>query len=237
MRRVIVVATLLTLWAPAAHAQYGINLSWDDCGLAGTTLKTFSCDTNTGAQVLVGSFRPPFTLPAVTGMDALIDIQTPTYSVPSWWYLEPTGCRGASPGLVAVDVNSAGTPSCPNLWGGAASGGTSFHVFSYFARLDVLASLPETIPVYSGTEYEVFRVMISNQRTTDCTGCLNAACLWLEQIYMVRDVPGLYGLSTPLDHEFVYWQVDQGAPDPRGRCPGAVPTRATTWGAIKSMYR
>src|SRR5438876_5543541 len=49
---VFVSAFALMLAANLAFAD-GINLSWDDCGASGATLKTFACDTNSGA---------PFTL-------------------------------------------------------------------------------------------------------------------------------------------------------------------------------
>ena len=56
---VVVTACILMLLniTRAAHAGPGINLSWDECGAAGSEIKTFACDQNTGMPfTLVASF-------------------------------------------------------------------------------------------------------------------------------------------------------------------------------------
>ena len=45
--------------APVAHAQGGINIAWTDCGAAGQIDRAFACTSNSGTNVMVGSFDPP----------------------------------------------------------------------------------------------------------------------------------------------------------------------------------
>src|SRR5262245_55352370 len=67
-------------------AAPGVNLSWDDCGLAGSAVKTFSCDNNAGAPfTLIGSFSPPPNVNEFLGMSAQVSIQSLSPTLPDWW--------------------------------------------------------------------------------------------------------------------------------------------------------
>jgi len=85
MRKVLLAAgTLLVLSASVASAT-GVNLSWNDCGLAGTQNNTFACNTNTGLPfTLVASFIPPANIELV-GLSSQIDIKTDSPVLPDWW--------------------------------------------------------------------------------------------------------------------------------------------------------
>ena len=57
----------LVLVTPARGGE-GINLSWDDCGTAGSASRSFSSQTNAGLDVIVASFVPG------PGVDQLIEL-------------------------------------------------------------------------------------------------------------------------------------------------------------------
>src|SRR2546426_12431912 len=56
-RTVLMTAALLALTVGLASAQSGLNLGWLDCaGVgAGPANQTFACNSNTGANILIGS--------------------------------------------------------------------------------------------------------------------------------------------------------------------------------------
>src|SRR5437016_2064419 len=66
------------------HAE-GLNLSWDDCGVAGAPLRTFACNTNSGSDLLVASAQPPANMDSICGFSATIRVSSTMPVVPDWW--------------------------------------------------------------------------------------------------------------------------------------------------------
>ena len=90
-----------------------------------------------------------------------------------------------------------------------------------------------------------FILKIDSQKTAgtgSCAGCAVPACLVLSSINLVRSAPApslrLSGPANLTDSDFVTWQGG-GVPDVGGvtGCPAATPTRRTTWGAVRTLYR
>ena len=89
----ITVSASMTRSASAA----GVDLAWDDCGVYGTMLKTFSCNSNVGLPfMLYGSFVPPPDIDQFVGIAAQVDVCTMTSSFVDWWAHGTGYCRGTN---------------------------------------------------------------------------------------------------------------------------------------------
>ena len=96
----------LSIIVAVAHADPGINLSWDECGAAGTEIKTFACNQNSAAvSTLVASFEPPSGIDAMVGLSA--DMRIASTALPDWWKHGKGECRGTQ-GLTANSDFRAG---------------------------------------------------------------------------------------------------------------------------------
>ncbi len=237
----VVVALLAT--SSVAHAA-GVNLSWDDCGVAGTENKTFACDVNSGpAMALVASFRPPEGNEVITGMEVVIDFGSATNELPNWWQFFTTGaCRRTS---LTASADFANYPyfTCRDFWGAQAVGGITNYLMPYAnapcrSRLLLVFAWPETYWTSLDPQYEhyAFRLAIARDKTVgsgSCAGCLVPVAIVVNDLKLTQPYGfGDYRLQSPIDRNWVSWQ---GA-TPWQSCLW-VPTRNTTWGAIKGQYR
>ena len=94
---------LLAVGIAPGRAQQGAGLRWESCfaDAASRFLKVFACDTNTGTDRLIGSFRiNAETMQDVTGNEIVVDLFTGTFpypsepSLPEWWMFRNAGsCR------------------------------------------------------------------------------------------------------------------------------------------------
>ncbi|HXJ67447.1 MAG TPA: hypothetical protein VNM39_00960, partial [Verrucomicrobiae bacterium] len=80
---------------PAPAGASTVNLRWNDCwGDGGAANRSFACNTNSGSQLLVGSFISPFAVPGVVRHDVLVEVALNAASVPAWWMFRNAGtCR------------------------------------------------------------------------------------------------------------------------------------------------
>jgi hypothetical protein len=99
-------------------------------------------------------------------------------------------------------------------------------------------------PIVGGDELYDFTINITNQKTVgtgSCAGCTTPVCIVLNSINVVaQDNVEERLLSTPTapGSNFITWQGG-GNPSAGGTigCPAATPTRRSTWGSVKSLYR
>ena len=99
-------------------------------------------------------------------------------------------------------------------------------------RLLVVAAIEQTVPLEAELETYSFKLVISNVKTVGasvCAGCVDRANIVLQSIKLYQPYnPSINNdiLLTELStRNYVYWY------------PDVVPTRNTTWGPIKSLYR
>jgi len=252
-------AVLFLARLPAAHAGDEVYLRWDNClGDGGTYNKVFACDTNSGEDVLVGSFRLDQTTDNVTGFALVVSIRTIEPALPSWWQSQTGGCRAGS---VSVSFASpAASAACADLL--ADNPMTNAFAYLYFgpdySQLRILRQMPAgslgfTIP--GGQEVFAFRVRIGHERSAgapDCPGCLTPACLALSWVEVDRTAgfgfSRVYGSETPGNGSNVTWQPGAVAKtvtifstgQPIGadvECRSVTPALPRTWGTIKALYR
>ncbi len=254
MRKVLILcASLLTLGAASAWAA-GVNLGWNDCpaGATYSNTRTFACSSNSGTNVLVGSFVAPASVDSVIANEVVIDIQTQNATLTPWWSLRapaPTGCRNASMTQSGDFTTSSG--ACFDYWMGGASGGVSMDAPGATQgrgpnqpRIKVLEGVPTgsplIVPIAENTEVYSFKVTINNAKTVgtgSCSGCTDQACIVLNMIKLNQALPlPAIAITSAALNQFVTWQGWTNS-DPTQACPATTPAKQKTWGSIKALYR
>lgn len=243
MRRSLLLALLLALGVPAAFAQGGVNLYWDDCGgTAGpVSSKTFACDTDLGGPfTMILSVLPPAELPQFVGIEAYVDVVVNAPSLPPWWQMDTGQCRAGALSATC-DPNAFVATACEPIWGGA----TPLSVFDLVGapvgwgfRVRLTGAIAEPIALTAAQadqELVVGAVRITRARTTGadaCAGCETGACFVATEARLMQpDGVGDFLLSTPAVSNWV--QINGG----NGWFNCYVPAANRTWGAIKALYR
>lgn len=237
----------LVLFATAARASDGINLRWDHClGDGGVLNKNFACDTNSGTDVLVCSFVVARDVPQVSGQQFQIVVYTQT-ALPSWWEFVNTGaCRQSALGMNTV---APAGPSCID-WAqsGPALGGIGAYVVGRIGPNSAFITGATGVPVASdlsaGQEYVSANLTITHAKTVgagSCAGCATPACIVFGGMTLTSAFGDLMltGPTNGIDSFWVTWQggtVFTGGGVSKA-CPFPVPTRRSTWGSVKALYR
>jgi len=239
MRKVMLVGAMLLATATTASAA-GLNLRWQDCaGDGGTQNRTFACTNNLGSNVLAGSFILDSDLALVDGDELVVDLVSAGPTLVDWWRFNTFGsCRQLSLTIAAQD--GAG---CPDPFRLAASMNIAAYPLERFgpnsARiLCVNAVLAADITdLAGGQEYGVAKWTINNAKSVgagSCAGCQTPVCI----VFNVARILGPAGVRVQLTTEaapgsnFCTWQGGGGT-----NCPAATPTKNTSWGSVKSLYR
>jgi len=243
MKKTLVTAScLLALSAASIASAQGINLSWTDCGVFGNSSQTFDCASNSGAPFsLVASFVPPPNMNEFVGLSSQIDFSSTTPTLPDWWRIGGTECRGTSGLTVSFDF-TAGPFSCADFWTGAAAGGYAYDVgfgSPNRARMRIQGAVPfeNRGPISAGTEYYAYKVNVGKAKsfgTGACAGCQDPMCIVLNEIQLFQPPEDLNDpvLNNPLNSNFTTWQASS-VPG----CPQSTPTHNSSWGQVKSLYR
>lgn len=244
MKKILVlVGASLALSASLAMAAPGVNLRWDDCGFSagicggecGAQTKTLVCPTGTdglnclNCYNMIGSYVAPDGL-QITGIEAVIDLQTSGATLAPYWDMSPTGCR--STGIFAASFGG-GTSACTD-WPSAALGGFDYAAgFGGLnrARLRIVAAPGTPFASNSANEQYAFTVTFRRSNGANCAGCTDGLGMVLNQIR-------LGGALAPFDLTSAN-RGDQGVQANAGipGFPGVTPTRNATWGAVKALYR
>jgi hypothetical protein len=85
----------------------------------------------------------------------------------------------------------------------------------------------------AGTEYECFKLVVSNTHTVGsgaCDGCSTPVCIVLSQISAVQNDGTQEDLTSPVTSNIVSWQSGE-------TCSGAHIPQNVTWGQIHSVLR
>ncbi len=194
----------------------GINVAWNDCGAAGTSVQSFACDTNTGDPFsLVASFAPPPGLVEFLGLSATLRITGD--ALPDWWQFGAGLCRGFN-GL-ATSFDGWGV-ACEDFWHGTAAGGFAYDVSwgdATTSRLRVQMAVPfeNRGPVNADLEYYAFKVRLMRSKTVGsgaCSGCDVPRQITLDEIQLFQ--PPERGndpvLTVPLHSAVAFWQSVPG---------------------------
>lgn len=228
---------------PPAHAAVQAMLAWDRClENGGTVTRTFACDTNEGSETIVGSFVPPAGITDMNGLEVVIDmLTTPETAWPDWWAFKNTGACRQSALSLQFDFQSGEGYGCEKLWANGSAGGISAFVVGFSstparARLLLVVARPlvDVGPVSPDTTYDAFTLTFDHSKTIGpgaCSGCEAPVCATITHIKWTQPV-GMGDFSfSPSGQSLVLWQSTVPT------CPASIPTRSTTWGALKSLHR
>lgn len=232
----VVMSARLTAAGPGA-----VNLAWSDCGGAGTLNRAFACNTNSATFTLVGSFFPPSSVIAASGIVSTLHVQSASVSMPAWWGMAPGLCRAGS---LAADFDFTNGPyACYDYWQGGASGSIVMDFpTGNQTRITVVAALPAGSPLITsipeGDEVYAFKAIIDAAKSTGlsaCAGCQTPVGICMSSITITQPTGTPGGdryIGVPALRNFVTWQGSIFPYD----C-SATPVRKTTWGSIKTLYR
>ena len=243
MKKIVLIAGMLLAVGASMASASGINLSWNDCGTFGVANQTFACNTNSGLNTFVASFIPPPNINEFVGIASQVDITTDQAVLPDWWAHGTGFCRGTNGLSVSFDF-TAGPFNCADFWAGAGAGGFAYDVgfnTPNRARLRIQGAVPfdNRGPIDPSLEYYCYKVNLLRAKTTgtgSCAGCSNPACIVLNDIQLFQPPADNNDpdLSNPIDRNFVTWQSPPTGPP---GCPLSTPTRNSSWGQVKSLYR
>ena len=242
---------LLALAASVASAAPGLNLRWTAClGDGGAINRNFACNVNTGTNQLTGSFEVGADLLSASGNEIVVDIATASPALPAWWAFRNVGsCRQAS--LTMNTTISAAAVNCIDWANGGATGGIGAYSIGVggpnTSRIVAAAAVPPTglVDLFPGQEYFSYNFLINNAKTVGtglCEGCQVAACIVFNSLKVTTPVAAndrtISGPTNGTDSNVATWQGGVGVGSGRGNgCPAATPTRSSTWGQVKTLYR
>ncbi len=259
MNRLVLACCSLALTASTALAG-GVNLGWNQCWPeGGTANKKFACASNSGSDVLVGSFQPASPHSKFVGIEVILDGQSVLSALPDWWQLWNAGaCRQAAL-TASADFLTAPMVACADPWLGLAQGGIAAYQTTLFPppppinipsanvlRIKVAYALVEPETLVAGTEYYGFKLTISHVNSTGpgaCAGCDAGLCLVLTQIKAVDTNGFIEYLTTPIQNQSVSWEcatLQEYILPPPVCLPVSgctVAARSRTWGQVKAMDR
>jgi hypothetical protein len=219
---------LLLLAAPALAA--GVDIAWDGCrgDPEAVSLKTFACDTNTGEHLLYVSFVPAVAFSPVQILEVALEVRTRGgFPLSAWWDVGIEGCRRSQFGPT-LGVSS--TPSCE---GWSPPPDFSVNRFNYrsptadVARM-VVSTRGVSTGVLAGHHYLACRLTVRHPRTVgtgSCAGCLEPVDITVSAVRL-GTLTTEQVLTQPQTSARALWQQET-----------PVATRASTWGALKSLYR
>ena len=246
MKYLLRAVCVLAFAAPAAQAG-GINLTWGTgCWRDNpTALSTFACDSNDGNVSFTVSFAPDEDLVAFDAIRAWLDLQSDSPELPDWWQLtDPGGCRQGS---LSTSADFAATPGgCADPWPGQPINyqNVSWRTAAFpsplpsmpanRAQLYIAYAIKASgaVTLQRGVEYYGFTVTINFAKTVGagaCGGCSTPVTIVLNTVTLRATI--LDTLANPINNQCLRWQAGGVTP-----C-SATPTRSSTWGQIKSLYR
>ena len=234
--------------APAPAQLRGCALRWDHCWgeRTGPIYRRFACDTNAGEDRLVGSFMTDVDVNAVTAATSTIDLFVDTGQtyphpgggeIPYWWRFVTSGsCR-----QLALRVASGPEPSdtaCQDWAQGQAAAFVGTYQLdpygSHMARLTIVTAVPSHLPqpVHAGREYAAFTLTIRHDRTVGegaCAGCEVPMWVVFHALSLgTADRPESFVFLGPInggDSNYALWS------------PAVVPTRRSSWAAVRQLFR
>jgi len=242
MKKAILLCGMLLAASATLASAAGLNLAWSNCYADGGTQNlTSTCASNFGqAGSLIGSYVLDADLLQVSGAEIVVDLSSASPALPAWWQFKNVGaCRQNALSIAAFDG-----ASCFD-W---AIGQASMNIAAYqlglhganSARILCVNAVPATAlaDLPAGLEFTAMRLNISNTATTTCAGCADPVCIVFNSLNLTTSGNlNNTKIVGPLDNIASNSATWQGGAVGGNGCPAATPTKNTTWGSVKALYR
>lgn len=239
---VVVPAWAVMLGSASPARSAGINLSWGDCGLTGTSNLVWACNANLSASAtpqlfVVASFIPPDNPHAVVGIDAVFHWNNHQAVLSSWWqygvqFIDssttgPPGCRSgsmaaqfdasrlASGGTNCFDYTGPSPSGSSRIFYGTANGITQ-DASSGYAKVHVTVPSGSATPLDSTVETYAPWLRIDKLKTIgtgSCAGCRDSTIIVLDSVTLYYDDNTAFTITQPLERNSIT-AGDLAAPPP-----------------------
>lgn len=240
MKKTLLIAgAMLTLSAALALAAPGTRIAWNDCG--GPKNMTSTCASNFETQkVLQGSYELPPPGATVTGNEIILDAADPTGAPLScWWNMVSTN----APRAAGWDMIFTNPVNCADYWGsipGGPTGGSGASSSGNRVRFGGIVAISESgaQPIPDGVEFYSFswRLKFANTTGGTCPGCNTPNMqINLQDINVTQPTGG--GPSIHLGPDPTVVQQCAKFNTAITSCDAATPTKNSTWGQVKALYR
>jgi hypothetical protein len=241
-------ALLVPATAFASTGSEGIDINWNDCNPTGVPHKNFLCTGVTNQNyVLHMQVKTKEDLPSFVGIAIFLDLQSEAPgNLKPFWHYQSLGCQrqgGAIPnGIAMSDVLplAGDCSSLPDPWSGDGTGGfegiAAYGVDFYGpgnGHFVLGVAHSGSFPITGGVNYWIAQLTFNNRNRNICAGCSDQAVI----------VANLASLESNDGHR----TVNLGFADKSQNCvtinfglQGTCqvdPTRNTSWGQLKSLYR
>jgi len=218
-------ASLLLLAACARAAPPSIRYSWDDCAPIALD-RDFVGATHYAQTLSVVGLTQPLT-------SFRIDIAIGA-SQPSAWQFYDFGCQGAS----RLTASSAAA-GCEAILGNAVTLSMDPGLTDFRLHVRVLGFAPAGANPDPALRYLLARLDFDHTHTTggfidppgQCAAGDALQCFAIE--YVELNGAAVRGVDYGIENGGLTWNL----PASPGQCPFAVPTRPSTWGSLKALYR
>jgi len=262
--RVSAALTATLIVSSSALAAPGLRLSWDHCSADGQVEnKTFACDVNTGTEALVLSYESLLSRSDRVGVEMTLHLVSGLGPMPAWWQVFTAGtCRPAALTCSLLDPLAA---NCSNPWDSRnAAAAIADLVPDPFdpnvRRLRAIAAVPASEPFAVGPGIETFAIqlVIRNNATVGtgaCAACVSPICIGFgaaklvgssgtDNVIMTAGGPNAGGGPANVTWQGAYTAgytvgIDGPSYYEQFVCApsGPDPVHASTWGAVKALYR
>jgi hypothetical protein len=198
----------------------------------------------------------------VSGQEIRATILAASPTLPNWWSFKNAGtCRQSS--LAYSPTLPPGSVNCVDWSSETESGAIGAYSIGFNGQPNsVSVGIAEAVPasgletLFAGQEYFACCLLINHTKTVGtgaCTGCDQPVCLVIESLtvatpLLANNVCIAGGANGP-GSEFARWQgaletshsytchVMSGCTHDFSCVPAVTPTRGSTWGAVKALYR
>ena len=242
MKRILLLTAIMALVATSAFAVGGIDLSTVACPGNAGSIGTLGVPDCVNGIVVLGTWSPAEAIADLTALDGSMTgtVAGGRAANGFWDFDAQTGCNAA--GLNSSQARPAGctSPAYTATWSPAGSG-TAIAGIGQTANQEGLGFTvfrPSILSVAADQNLFGLQVTIAPDNAVEnggaCSGCTNAGFTLSWDEGLPRSASGALAAPTPLHGPTGHFPGFDNSMSFNG---GAVATKKSSWGQLKSLYR